>query len=220
VELICAECRKPTMTDSCPRWAVLKPGHYIARNPRCKTPTCTVRYSVPASKDLPWSRCVANFQHLSRFEKKEFNLESYIQPFVDPKKYPSIVECWCIWCKALTETIDGCNSFIDTQARWTISTPPLYVERRQICLRWYRELRHSSGLKERVRFVPIDDTIVSVYRKILQNFHEMYAVFGLDTRRILLGKLPPSSKEWIGKQHGTVRIYHQYCNEYIKDLDE
>lgn len=46
------------------------------------------------------------------------------------------------------------------------------------------------------RFIPIDSAIPSISQHVLKNFHKTYDAFGLETRRILLGKVLPSSRDW------------------------
>ena len=44
-----------------------------------------------------------------------------------------------------TKLIAGSNTFIDTEPRWTITTPPHYVEREKICHNCYEALRISDS---------------------------------------------------------------------------
>lgn len=48
----------------------------------------------------------------------------------------------------------------------------------------------------KIRYIPIDSAIPSISQHVLKNFHKSYDAFGLETRRLLLGKLLPSSSDW------------------------
>lgn len=198
IEVICRKCRNPLKPDSKSRWSVVRFGCYLARMQRCKSDECkgNQRIAVPASKDLPYPITDARF--ISRDPKPEpvFDLKAYVRPDYDLDTHPSVVDAWCIRCKEHTITLKGGNKYRDDEARWTIGTPSLYIEREMPCKRCIDELRHGIGRGHKSRFVPVDETILSTTWVNLRNFDKLYSPLGMDSRRILLGKLQATSKQW------------------------
>ena len=142
VELVCKRCQVPTRPDSDPRWAVSRPGYYVARERRCNSPGCRGRkgFASPVDKSMLYLARDPASLYMPPRQMEHFDFEIYTrQPGIDVDNCPSMVECWCIRCKELTELSDGSSSWTDTQARWTIGTP-MYVERPKACLRCYREV--------------------------------------------------------------------------------
>jgi hypothetical protein len=115
---------------------------------------------------------------------------------MDIDDVPTAIKCWCIRCKEQTEWLDGSSTYTDTQPRWTNSTPSFYIARDKACERCRRDLRHGLGGPMKIRYIPIDSAIPSISQHVLKNFHKSYDAFGLETRRLLLGKLLPSSSDW------------------------
>jgi hypothetical protein len=199
IDVFCKTCKVPQRPDSSPRWAVSRPSYYIVRERCCNSPGCDgqSRVTIPVDKDILYTTSNVATLYFSGLSKTYFDIGIYIrQQSSDIENYPPAIECWCIRCKELTEISDGSSSWTDMQARRTISTPSLYVERNMVYQRCQRDLRHGLGKPEVGRFIPIDSAIPSTFSNNLKNFHNNYVAFGLETRRILLRKLQPSSRSW------------------------
>ena len=66
---------------------------------------------------------------------------------------------------------------VDESPRWTMGDPPKYVERRPACLNCL-----SEGRPRGARFVPIDVTIPSIYKKRISTFEENFGSLEEDTK--------------------------------------
>jgi hypothetical protein len=78
---------------------------------------------------------------------------------------------------------------VDESPRWTVGDPPKYVERQPICLNCRSEGRSSS------RFIPVDVTIPSIYKKRVTIFEENFGNLDENTKVEALAVEPKSSKK-------------------------
>lgn len=78
---------------------------------------------------------------------------------------------------------------MDESPRWTLGDPPKYVERRPACLNCPSEDRPCSA-----RFVPVDATIPSVYKKKVSTFGKNWGKLQEDIEAEALGLMAKSTK--------------------------
>ena len=128
------------------------------------------------------------------FESARNVREDWRDGIRDPKdcegKLSKSVESWCIHCTENTKLSGGRTRCVDESPRWTLGDPPKYVERRPACLNCL-----SEGRPRGARFVPVDVTIPSIYKKRISTFEENFGSLEEDTKAEALAVEPKSSKK-------------------------
>lgn len=157
--VICCELCGSSRNEESSRWAVKRPGHYIAHHLVCNSRKCEdkKRWFIPQDQNIPWVK--SDFSKLdvpARPISREW--ESCLRPRSgDTLGTPSTVQSWCIQCQASTLLSGNRQRCADSEPRWTLGyTRPLYIEPTPECRRCL-EQRRSSG-----RFVPVEPTIASI----------------------------------------------------------
>jgi hypothetical protein len=194
VETMCYKCRQPLPPDIKVRWSVMRPGHYVVRHKRCKTNLCQgkLRSIIPRDKSILF---VEDGRKDLSFESTRNVREDWRDGIRDPKDYEEeklskSVESWCIHCTENTKLSGGRTRCVDERPRWTLGDPPKYVERRPACLNCL-----SEGRPRGARFVPVDVTIPSIYKKRISTFEENFGSLEEDTKAEVLAVEPKSSKK-------------------------
>lgn len=190
---ICYNCRQPMSQDTEARWAVMRRGHYVIRRRRCNSGICQgkCRAGIPRDSSIPFvwgSRPDLSAQISPRIR------EDWRETIRDPKdcegKLSQPLESWCIICKENTQLLGDRTRYLDEVPRWTIGDPPKYVERRPICLNCQSEGRPGTA-----RFVPVDATIPSIYKKKLTSIEKNFGGLQKDVKAEALGVERTSSKK-------------------------
>jgi hypothetical protein len=156
IDTWCEKCRWPR-SDAASRWAVMRPGHYVANKYICPSKDCgrKRRYFIPRNPDISWVR--GNTDTLERPNIRIKPELSCLRSVEDTTlNLPSVVISLCIRWRNDTRIYCGGNQCINSHPRWTLGfTRPLYLERKPHCYRC-KEKRQAQG-----RFVPVDPTIPS-----------------------------------------------------------
>jgi len=201
VELCCQRCRKAHKADTDPRWAIHRPGHYIARLRSCNCGSPKWERPVPVDDDILYTTLSPFDLYQPPREVTTIDLAPYLrQPATKDDNHLSEVKIWCIRCKESTEVASEGhtgNTSVDWEPRWVIGSRVLYLERTKQCLRCQKKhVSHIKNGKPPTRFVPVDENVSSITNNALRNFHSRYAELGLAARLLLLDRLPASSREW------------------------
>ena len=170
VEVMCEGCRRPLPPDTKARWSIMRPGYYVIRCKRCNSDLCQGKHigAIPRYISILFARGT----RVSLLTENVRNTrEDWRNGTRDPKdcegKLSEPVENWCIRCTENTKLSGDRTRYVDESPRWTVGDPPKYVERRPICLNCRSEGRPSG------RFVPVDTTIPSIYKKRVTKFVEL-----------------------------------------------
>jgi hypothetical protein len=149
-----------------------------------------LRNAIPRDKSIPF---VEDGRKDLSFESARNVRENWRDGIRDPKdcegKLSKSVESWCIHCTENTKLSGGRTRCVDESPRWTLGDPPKYVERRPACLNCL-----SEGRSRGARFVPVDVTIPSIYKKRISTFEENFGSLG-DTKAEALAVEPKSSRK-------------------------
>ncbi|PMD48011.1 hypothetical protein L207DRAFT_505117 [Hyaloscypha variabilis F] len=189
---ICYNCRQPMSQDTEARWAVMRLGHYVIRRRRCNSGICQgkCRAGIPRDSSIPfvWGSRPDLSAQISRRIREDWR-----ETIRDPKdcegKLSQPVESWCIICKENTQLLGDRTRYLEEVPRWTIGGPPKYVERRPMCLNCQSEGRPGTA-----RFVPVDATIPSIYKKKLTSIEKTFGGLEKDVKAEILGVERTSSK--------------------------
>ena len=192
VEAMCYNCRQPMHLDTKARWSVMRPGHYVTRNRRCNTDFChgKLRVAIPRDKSILF--VLNGREHLLVSTTRNI-WEDWRDGIRAPKdckgKLSEPVESWCINCTENTKLSGDRTRCVDESPRWTMGDPPKYVERQPICLNCRSEGRSGS------RFIPVDITIPSIYKRRVTIFEESFGNLDENTKAEALAAEPKSSKK-------------------------
>jgi hypothetical protein len=189
--VICCEVCGSTREEQSSRWAVKRPGQYIARHLTCKSQECgeKKRWFKPQDENIPWVRSDVRTLELPERPISHAWKSCLRSKDGEALDLPTDVRSWCIRCQKDTLLTDNRQEYVDSTPQWTLGhTRPLYVERDPMCLRC-KELRRANG-----RFVPIEPTIDSITKRNLQRFEELFGRYDNDIKARLLDQWPPSSR--------------------------
>jgi len=192
VSIKCQKFAEPFPTDDSPRWATNRPNYYYMKLVRCHSKTCNgaQRFGMPVDPDIPYLSAKSGY--CSQLLQTEARLSTVdLRPFLTQTKDTDIVvESWCIRCKERTRTSGGGNKYVDIFPRWTGGAGNFpNVEREPICFFCKKKCGQSG------RFIPISESIRSIYPKRLRNFVTLFSRYNITLQRLLLEQLWPSSKE-------------------------
>ena len=160
-------------------------GHYVLRRRRCNTGLCQgkLRAAVPKDPSIPfvWPNQPDLSAKIARNIREDWR--GSIRDAKDCEgKLSQPVESWCIHCNESTKLKGDRTLYLDEIPRWTIGDPPKYVERRPQCLNCLSEGRPGSA-----RFVPVDATIPSIYKKRISSFEKNWGKLQKDVKAEALG---------------------------------
>lgn len=186
IEVVCKTCGGSLNPDSEPRWSVMQPGAYFARQRRCSACSGQERFATPKCQEVAtiYIKRAGDFL-FSKSKITESPITGYLrEKGVEDLDLPSEVECWCSICTDKTTTKDGSGRFYDKEPRWTIGDP-LYLERQRYCETCASK---QLGSKHSTFFVPTDEGIASISQPNLMKFHKSYASLGRQAHEALLTK--------------------------------
>jgi len=193
IETVCFTCRQPMPPDTKARWSVIRLGHYVPRARRCNTELCGGKQRGAIPKD-PYILFAWGWRASLVVEVARNIREDWRDSIRDPKdcegKLSQPVESWCIQCTEYTKLTGGRTRYVDESPRWTLGDPPKYVERRPECLNCVSEGRAGTA-----RFIPVDVTIPSIYKKRVSTFEENWGNLQEDVKAEVLGVELASSKK-------------------------
>lgn len=92
-------------------------------------------------------------------------------------KLPTEVITWCFHCLGNTRLKTGEATYIDRSPEWLVGETARYIERRVKCA-----VCIANGKSGDTRFVPVDDTIPSVYAKRVAELREIWGNLSEEVR--------------------------------------
>lgn len=95
-------------------------------------------------------------------------------------KLPAEVLTWCYHCLGNTRLKTGEATYIDKSPEWLVVEPARYIERRVKCA-----VCIANGKSGETRFVPVDDTIPSIYAKRVAELREIWGNLSEEVRLLV-----------------------------------
>ena len=99
-------------------------------------------------------------------------------------KLPTEVITWCSHCLENTRLKIGEATYIDKSPGLLIGEPARYIERRVKCA-----VFTANGKSGDTRFVPVDDTIPSIYAKRVAELREIWGNLSEEVRANVVGSV-------------------------------
>lgn len=184
MQLKCSHCEAPLPDDDAARWATLDPNSYVKKKALAHLCSGTGRYyAIPVKAPIP--SCFPQRRSLQALRRPP--RMDWQRGMCTPSKcenLPPAVESWCIECREGTLLSDGSNKCVDLNPRWTMGSPPKYIERRPNCLKC------DAGS----RFIPIDEEIPSIGTQILRSFAEEFGELSDGGLEAALSRRAPSRR--------------------------